>query len=498
MPEPEGANCPAGGVAIRSGLDHNGNDELDGDEITQTEYVCSAPALPRQPATHVREEAPGEDCAHGGVAIDTGIDRDGDGALTGDEISRTEYVCNVSAPTRPTMALVRDEPPGEACSNGGVAIETGVDLDDDGALAGEEITRTEFVCNAAEPTRPTMAQVRDEAPGEACSHGGVAVESGVDFDDDGLLSGEEITRTEYVCNAPVHPRARTVQVREEPPGEACFRGGVAIEVGVDQNDDGELSGDEIEQVQHVCHETGIEMVWSGDYTIKDQASYDALQGMEIIDGDLTIMWGAPENIELPYLRQENNRLIFYSNTPQTRVVLPALRSVGSEVHFDGPFNTVSLPALQSGTVFMIYYATLDELLLPKMTAVEIIEIMESSIHSLDLTSLASAEYFEFESSTGPTTLELPSLREITHTFDISDVGQVEDVRLPLLERAQYFDVMYNFSLRSLDAPALAFANAYNISYNPLLPTCQATAIANALTANGASGIVTSNGLGTCE
>jgi hypothetical protein len=39
--EPAGENCPAGGVAIRIGVDLNGNGVLDPDEITDTRYVCN-------------------------------------------------------------------------------------------------------------------------------------------------------------------------------------------------------------------------------------------------------------------------------------------------------------------------------------------------------------------------------------------------------------------------------------------------------------------------
>ena len=39
--EPAGANCSAGGIAIETGLDENGNGTLDASEITSTSYVCT-------------------------------------------------------------------------------------------------------------------------------------------------------------------------------------------------------------------------------------------------------------------------------------------------------------------------------------------------------------------------------------------------------------------------------------------------------------------------
>ncbi|HEV7557911.1 MAG TPA: hypothetical protein VGO00_20735 [Kofleriaceae bacterium] len=39
--EPPGVNCPNGGVAVHTGLDHDGDGYLDDDEITSTQYVCN-------------------------------------------------------------------------------------------------------------------------------------------------------------------------------------------------------------------------------------------------------------------------------------------------------------------------------------------------------------------------------------------------------------------------------------------------------------------------
>jgi microcystin-dependent protein len=39
--EAPGANCSGGGVAVKSGLDANGNGTLDASEVTNTSYVCS-------------------------------------------------------------------------------------------------------------------------------------------------------------------------------------------------------------------------------------------------------------------------------------------------------------------------------------------------------------------------------------------------------------------------------------------------------------------------
>ncbi|HEY8212163.1 MAG TPA: phage tail protein [Myxococcaceae bacterium] len=40
-PEPAGAQCSGAGIAVKSGLDANGNGTLDAAEVTQTNYVCN-------------------------------------------------------------------------------------------------------------------------------------------------------------------------------------------------------------------------------------------------------------------------------------------------------------------------------------------------------------------------------------------------------------------------------------------------------------------------
>src|SRR5215207_3861049 len=43
--------------------------------------------------TDLNDEPAGANCANGGVRIDTGPDKNGDGALAASEITKTNYVC---------------------------------------------------------------------------------------------------------------------------------------------------------------------------------------------------------------------------------------------------------------------------------------------------------------------------------------------------------------------------------------------------------------------
>lgn len=90
-PEPAGEHCVAGGVAILTGTDADSDGELDGSEVSTTTYVCDGAA--GGSLVRVDDEPPGASCAAGGVAVHSGFDDDGDGVLDDAEIDDTAYVC---------------------------------------------------------------------------------------------------------------------------------------------------------------------------------------------------------------------------------------------------------------------------------------------------------------------------------------------------------------------------------------------------------------------
>jgi hypothetical protein len=104
-------------------------------------------------------EPPGPNCADGGTRIASGVDGDGGGSLSDDEIKKVTYVCNGAAGPagtsgRPGMLVtVSPEPAGANCPAGGQRIGVGVDTNGNGRLDDNESTFS-FVCNggAAPPS----------------------------------------------------------------------------------------------------------------------------------------------------------------------------------------------------------------------------------------------------------------------------------------------------------------------------------------------------------
>lgn len=337
-----------------------------------------------------------------------------------------------------------------------------------------------------------LVRVVPEPEGTNCPAGGVAIRSGLDSNGNNQLDEDEVTQTEYVCNTPALPRQRTVQVRDEAPGEACPRGGVAIVTGIDLDDDGELTGEEVDEVQYVCHSAGIEAVWFGDVRISSQVDVDALAGIEVIMGDLEIREGAPAVIELPLLRHIGEDLDIYG-AELTRLSLPSLAFIGDDFEiYEATIETLELPALKQVRYLYFEDAQLGGLSLPQVKEVYYISIEDAEIPVVELPALSTADYVDIRRVSGLTELDLPSLVMAEEYFGISFCDDLEFLSLPLLEMSYEFDVRFNDSLSSLSAPALTQANTLRINGNPLLPTCEATAIAGAVQANGGAVSVSNN------
>lgn len=152
----------------------------------------------------------------------------------------------------PASELVRSdaEPPGPNCATGGIAIHEGLDVDEDGVLADEEIETTSYVCNGA-PGRSALVTIAAEPAGTNCTSGGTIVRAGIDSDADGSLDDEEVTETVYVCNGS-DGSSQLVTTVSEPPGATCTLGGIAILIGTDTDRDGALDPDEVTSTSYVC------------------------------------------------------------------------------------------------------------------------------------------------------------------------------------------------------------------------------------------------------
>ncbi|WP_136482150.1 DUF7151 family protein [Cognatitamlana onchidii] len=195
--EPASSRCENGGTKIDVGIDNNANGVLDNDEVTSTSYVCNG-VDGNTSLTSTTIEPAGENCANGGLKIDSGIDTNGNGTLDEDEITATAYVCNGNDGNN-SLTKITTEAAGANCETGGVKIDSGVDTNGNGMLDENEIIATAYACNGLDG-KLSLVNVNDEVAGDNCENGGVKIESGVDDNGNGTLDDDEVSVERYVCN----------------------------------------------------------------------------------------------------------------------------------------------------------------------------------------------------------------------------------------------------------------------------------------------------------
>ena len=139
-----------------------------GCDSSDSEESAAAAALVETSA-----EPAGDNCAESGVRVDSGVDEDGDGALSDSEIDSTQFVCNgpsgeagpagsqgeqgARGPEGSSMgaggepgdgsdlgALIRISHNRAECMNDASLVEVGIDQNGDGTLSAREVTDQDY------------------------------------------------------------------------------------------------------------------------------------------------------------------------------------------------------------------------------------------------------------------------------------------------------------------------------------------------------------------
>jgi hypothetical protein len=88
-------------------------------------------------------------------------------------------------------------------------------------------------------------------PGGICANGGVEVESGIDENGNGLLDVDEVDNRKIICNGE-NGKDSLIDVLDVEAGEICAEGGLAIRSGVDDNTNNILDDSEVNSISYLC------------------------------------------------------------------------------------------------------------------------------------------------------------------------------------------------------------------------------------------------------
>ncbi|MCY1036906.1 hypothetical protein OV207_36050 [Corallococcus sp. BB11-1] len=276
--------------------------------------------------SRVLPEPPGAVCPFGGQALQSGLDLNEDGELGPDEVTLTQYAC-ANAPTseEPTPAQVvvrtRKLDPGTPCPGGGQVTQAGLDVNGNGALDDAEVTREVHACQDAMPVR---TRVRPVTSHSLCPSTATVLEAGEDLDGNGVLDGAEVQASHPFCE--VAPSLLRIQLQPEPADGRCGRPGTRVDAYGDLDGDGQHDADtEPAVVLTVCQAARVH---EGAYVVADAADLAALQGVTRVTGDLRVTSGTLTALVLPELSVVQGALTIASNPALTHVALPGLRFAG--------------------------------------------------------------------------------------------------------------------------------------------------------------------------
>lgn len=315
-------------------------------------------------------------------------------------------------------------------------------------------------CRGSGSDTNVVLRVQPEMAGARCPNGGLAVQSGFDLDGNGTLDDAEVQadNTRYVCNGANGTNGQNgmdgqpgaqgdagtpginalSQVTQELPGTNCQYGGSRVDVGPDTNGNGMLESGEITSTRYICDRASIDAIYFGDVRLRDADDLAQLDGIQVVIGDVTV-----ENIPNGMLSLPELRII--SGTLQVGTFFG-----GGRADAPVPLTSISLPELtQAGGVNITYSSALTTIALPKLARAKSVDVTFNSVL---------------------TTLTIPSLVRVDYVrIESNDV--LASLALSAFTTSESFRIGYNPALATLTAPLLRQADDFEVQYNPALSSC---------------------------
>ncbi len=156
-----------------------------------------------------------------------------------------------------------------------------------------------------------------------CPFGGSLVETGIDENGNGLLDNNEVDNTEKVCNGADGSNGLNslVAINEEPAGANCTDGGIKIETGLDANGNDTLDAGEVARLSYVCN-VGPVAILSNDEFVTGSWSFQRLSLVPTSAAPATPAAG------MIYYDEDDDEFCFYSGSQW--VLLGGAVAIGSQ------------------------------------------------------------------------------------------------------------------------------------------------------------------------
>lgn len=352
-------------------------------------------------------------------------------------------------------------------------IRQGDDENDDGELQESEVDSSEVLCNGQDS--PALVDSSPEPAGANCATGGTRVRTGVDKDHDGTLDDDEVQNVAYLCNTT--PTPMLVSTANEPPGTNCPLGGVAVSSGMDLDNDGILDANEVTGTSFVCTgQVPTAEVVTGDFYLRNSFDQALLVGVKRITGTLYVQ----PTTALPEIVISNLEKVgrLYASQTFASLTLPRLEQTGLlEITATGPFPRFELPVLAEVTGAIRVATTLDApsgfgLDLPALTTAGSIEIENSQLASLRAPQLAALGALELRSLSAlqPTQVDLGDVAEVAGAVIVERLPWTSLEPLAGLRSTGSFSALQMEQLLELDLPVLETTGHLTISGCSMLLT----------------------------
>ena len=163
--------CTGSGIHVLSGPDGDRNGALSSEEVSETVTVCDGTSGAQgeggaNGTSSLVEMAnttmPG--CVGQAIRIVTGLDLDGDGELDMEEYTSSRKVCVNSNQETEQIWVTEELPANAVCPNGMQRVYVWVDADGNGTLDEDEIQRELIQCSTV--SEPVSCEASDDADGD--------------------------------------------------------------------------------------------------------------------------------------------------------------------------------------------------------------------------------------------------------------------------------------------------------------------------------------------